>query len=224
MAYDNVRAMMDQLMGADRDSTQDEKEKNKRSFDDPEIDTLFLCGLSPYALLSETKSAEFVPGTWKKKIQDMTLRNEWMQLPQEEKDKYGYEYELLQTSQRMVMAMDDRIAQNKAKIALETALPPDLQVEVDKWDQEIAELHTRAEGLGEEGNVEDSAAAFQQAQAVKAVRDAFEREHKPKARRDFVCPVSGVIYSSGDAETQKRVEEGRQYLSLIHISEPTRPY
>ena len=37
MAYDSVRAMMDSLMGADRDASQEEKEKNKRAFDDPTV-------------------------------------------------------------------------------------------------------------------------------------------------------------------------------------------
>ena len=56
----------------------------------------------------------------------------------------------------------------------------------------------RAELAGEEGDVDASTQMIGEASQVKAARDAYEAQHKPKARRDYVCPVSGVIYSSGD--------------------------
>jgi len=216
MAYDSVRAMMDSLMGADRDSSLEEKEKNKRAFDDPTVDTLYLCGCSPYLLLSDTKSSDLIPGSWNK-IQDVTLKNDWTSLPQEEKDKYGYERDLMEVCARLVGQMDARITSNKAKIASETQLEPEHQAEVNRMDGQINDLQTRAELAGEEGDVDASTQMIGEASQVKAARDAYEAQHKPKARRDFVCPVSGVIYSSGDQETQMRVEEGRQYRAWKEI-------
>ena len=55
-------------------------------------------------------------------IQDVTLKNDWTALPQEEKDKYGYERDLMEVCARLVGQMDDRITSNKV-------LPPCLQRE-----------------------------------------------------------------------------------------------
>jgi hypothetical protein len=66
----------------------------------PKLDTYYLCGCSPYGLLQGTKS-EAMPGLEREgflKDRSEGMRLRWEALPQEEKDKYGYErdlYELL---------------------------------------------------------------------------------------------------------------------------------
>jgi len=60
-------------------------------FDDDDVDKYWLCGLSPHTVLKHTKGDL---GLWEK-ITDDGAKEIWDALPQEKKDEYGYEYELM---------------------------------------------------------------------------------------------------------------------------------
>ena len=77
--------MTDGLMGADRDLTQEVKEKTRKRYDDPGLDKHFLCGCSPYELLSDTKVDKMLPNDGWGKIADIGLARDFQALPQEEK-------------------------------------------------------------------------------------------------------------------------------------------
>ena len=80
------------------------------------VDRYHLCGCSPYALLIGTSSAMLPPldrdGYRKQRSDD--LKEAWSALPQEEKDAYGFELELLQFLTKLVGNMDQKITDKKA--------------------------------------------------------------------------------------------------------------
>jgi len=133
---DAMRAMLDGLMGSDRNMTGEEKEKNKRTFDSKDVDKTFLCGCSPWVLLGDTKSSTMLRDGWDL-VQDNFLKREWDELPQEEKDKYGFEYDTMKILENLVGQMDRRIAANKARLDEGNELPPEIlkqKKRVGRWD------------------------------------------------------------------------------------------
>lgn len=180
---DAMRAMLDGLMGTDRDMTDVEKEKNRRTFDSPEVDVTYLCGCSPWHLLSETSSEKMLPrGGWNK-VHDDFLRRQWLELSQEEKDKYGFEYETMKVLEDLVVQIDRRIYLNKKKIEDECGLPPEQQQKVDEIDTAIKQLQEKADELGEQGDVDSSISCINEAASLKETKDQIIEEHKPKGRQ-----------------------------------------
>merc|ERR1719305_995783 len=115
MAKDAMRAMMDGLMGADRDLTEDVKQNNRKSYDDPALDKYFLCGCSPYELLSDTKNEKMLPSDGWGKTQDIGLQRDFLALPPDEKARYGFEYDLLKLLQGLVDQLENNIRIEKEK-------------------------------------------------------------------------------------------------------------
>lgn len=206
-----MRAMMDGLMGASRDMTEDQKVKTRKSYDDPSLDKYHLCGCSPYELLSETKCERMCPPDGWGKQQDTGLQRDFLALSQEERDGYGFEYDLQQLLRSLIGSLEKQIESEKMKIKAEEQLPPEFAAQVAELDQKISELQNAAMEAGENGDVDQANQCHEEAQQLVAQKQSIEVTHKPKARRDFVCPISGAVYSSGDMETKARLEEGKLY-------------
>lgn len=216
-----MRAMLDGLMGSARNMTEDEKVKNKRSFDDRDVDTSFLCGCSPWYLLSETKSEGMLPKEGWNKAQDDFLRREWEELAQEEKDKYGFEYDTMKLLEDLVSRIERKILQNKQKVSDEEVLGPEVQKQVAEIDQAVIDLQQKAEELGEQGDVDGALNCIAEADTLKGKREEVVEENKPKARRGLVCDVTGAVISEGD---RLRLEEGRMYVGWSKIKSTLKGY
>jgi len=214
-----MKAMMDSLMGSSRDMTADEKVKNKKEFDDPSLDKYALVGCSPYVLLSETKAERTLPSEGWGKLADTGLAKDFQALPQEKKDEYGFEHDLLNFLRGIVGSLDRTIENEKMKIAVEEQLPPEVQQQVAELEQKIKLLQDTAEAAGEEGDVDQAQQSIEESQQIQAQAEALRAANKPRARRDFVCPVSGAVYSSGDEETKRRLMEGKLYNGWMAIRE-----
>ena len=80
---------------------------------------------SPYHLLADTKSDTMLPRDGWNKVRDDFLRKEWEKLSQEEKDKYGFEYDTMRLLEDLIKKIDMRIVGNKRKLDEEMALPPE---------------------------------------------------------------------------------------------------
>ena len=89
-----MAAMLDELMGPERNVPLDKRTNRKRHFTDPDICKFYICGLSPHFLFKNTKSADDV---WRilgdyQMVADDKVKGEWEAVPQEEKDKYGCDW------------------------------------------------------------------------------------------------------------------------------------
>lgn len=218
-ARDAMKAMMDSLMGASRDMTHEEKEKNRKDFDDPSLDKYALVGCSPYVLLSETKNERMLPSEGWGKLADTGLARDFAALPQEKKDAFGFEYDLMKLLRSLVDTLDRQIENEKTKIANEEQLPPDVLVQIGELELKIKALQDAAEAAGEEGDVDQAQESIASAQQIEAQAQALRAANKPRARRDYVCPISGAVYSSGDEETKRRLMEGKLYNGWVAIRE-----
>lgn len=218
---DAMRAMLDGLMGTHRDMTAEEREKNKRTFDSPELDVTYLCGCSPWTLLSETSSEKLLPRAGWDKVQDEFLRQEWEALSQEEKDKYGFEYDTMQVLDNLVTQIDRRIYLNKKKVEEEEGLPPEHQQKVNEIDQAIKQLQEKADELGEQGDVDSSMSCINEASELKATRDEIVETHKPRTKRSVVCEVTGALISEADVH---RVEDGKMFRGWQTIRKALKDY
>ena len=117
MEMDNA-ALLDQLMGADRNVSA--SERSARNIWDRGICPFFLCGLSPWQELRGATSAQHRalltqaydrsigvrdPG---RLVCDASLRREWRALPQAMRDKYGFERALLHCLDDLIQNVERR--------------------------------------------------------------------------------------------------------------------
>merc|ERR1712086_206577 len=216
---DAMRAMLDTLMGTDRDIPEEERAANKKNFWDDAVDKGYLCGFSPYTVLLNTKS-DLGPNP--AQIQEIQMRDEWGDLPQEEKDKYGYEKLLKDHLEQLVSEMDRKILRTKERVETSdpiSLLGPEDAERVTDLNGQILELQKKSESLGEEGDIDGSLALHQQAEQLRVQKDDIERAAAPpNEKRQFVCEVSGLIYSSTDNEARIRdLQAGRQYIGYKQI-------
>ena len=217
--HELMREQMDELMGKARDVPLEEREKALPSFSDPSIDRFHLCGCSPYELLKGTKF-ETMPQLQRDgflKERSEALRVQWEALPQEEKDKYGYERELMLLLELLVDEQDRRIAKAKERYERENALvppiPAETQAEIDRLRGEVKELQAQSEALGEQGEVDESMTAFRKAEALQLQLQEIERKAQPLAgKKQFVDEVSGLVWSSTDNESRiEDLHSGKMY-------------
>ena len=225
---DLMREQMDELMGKNRDSSVGDGGNSSQDFSDPSLDKYYLCGCSPYDLLKGTKS-EQMPGLEREgflKDRSEGMRLRWEALPQEEKDKYGYERDLMDLLELLVDEQDRRIARmrdryDRENAEIKTDVPVELLREIDSVKEQVIELLTQAEVLGEAGQVDEAQAAFQRGATLNARLAELERRAVPKeAKRQFVDEVSGLVYSSTDNEARiADLQAGRQYQAWKAIRE-----
>jgi hypothetical protein len=221
-AYDAVRAMMDTLMGADRDIPEEHKASvRRRAFDDPEVDRFHLCGCSPYVVLVQTKTESMLPPVDPALVQDERLKEEWEALSHADKDRYGFEHETMVFLADLVDEMDRRIASNNSRLDASEPSAPEVPAEtvalVQELKDQITELLVKAEVAGEAGEIDQSVAFNAEAEALQARATEIEAQADAKkllasTRRQCVCPVSGLIYAANDSDARKlELQAGRQY-------------
>mmetsp|Transcript_39134 Transcript_39134/g.96324 ORF Transcript_39134/g.96324 Transcript_39134/m.96324 type:complete len:350 (+) Transcript_39134:42-1091(+) len=222
-----LAAQLNELMGKERDVPVDKRENRKMHYYDDEVDKHWLCGLSPYVALRHTKSDL---GAWDK-LQDEDAKAEWDALPQEKKDECGYEYELYKFLDQLITNLDRAIKRQKDKITADTnarrvTLSKDTLAQVDGLAKQIADMQTRAQTLGEEGNIDESMAMLKEAEELKKQKDALENPvAEGKEKRLEVCDICCNLMSEGDkkAETlaaQQRMQEhltGKQHVAWDKI-------
>ena len=183
-AMDAQRQLLDELMGTDRNLPPEQRVGRRRHFSDPEVCKYYLCGLSPHYLFKNTKSADEVfrhLGNYQK-ICDDQCKEEWEALPQEEKNKYGYEYELKVLLEKLVSDGDRRIARAHDRVSKENAPIPLTELEkqqIDGWSEEIKKVTEESEAAAEEGDVDAAEAAMTRIEIIKKMKQDLERSKYP---------------------------------------------
>ena len=106
---------MDELMGKERDLEEHVKTNKVRHFTDDDVCKYYLAGVSPYALFKNTKSDM---GAYEKEFDD-ECKAAFEALPQSEKDKYGYEYDLMIFLDTLVSGCDQKVQRHMSRIKQE---------------------------------------------------------------------------------------------------------
>eukprot|EP01066_Platyproteum_vivax_P007207 Platyproteum_vivax@DN2760_c0_g1_i1.p1 len=216
---DDARALLDQLMGKDRNVNSTNRRQKK--FYDRDVDHFWLCGLSPFLLFPNTKSDKLVNDIYYRmfgkefsedKLRDDRMLEEWEELSQDVKDKYGYDKVLMDFLEQLVLQCEKQVEKNRERITKEE----EALSEQEKLT--IAQLTGEAEKLGEDGDV--SAAARKMEEIDEFLKTCAARQQKQKMT---LCEVTGLLLSVSDQRLHDHYQ-GKQYRGWKMIKEKLADY
>ena len=204
-------ALLDQLMGRQRNQTSEEKVRHKAHFSDANICKFYLAGLSPYTTFQSTKSDL---GNYDG-VEDADCKAEWDALNQGEKDRYGYERDLLDFLSNLVSRVDRKISRSRERIRSQTeaevrewqrraeeTLSPAEQARLATIAEELPPLVAEIDALGREGSVDAALAAVVRMEALCAERARLRLRlgtlPGTGETRLILCEVTGNFLSSAD--------------------------
>ena len=208
---DEQRALLDQLMGQDRDLPTERK--RKRHFSDPGVCKFFLCGLCPYELFANTKSD--LGGHRHGEVDDEEMRREWNKLSQEEKDRYGYEWDLLRFLEDIVAKCDRKVHRNQERVVQEEKDAAPSREEVQALvglERQMEDLIMSATALAEQRKGEEAMDLMREVAELEKRRQRLLSHPEKRSQTTLVCSVSGNFMSSLDSIDRVRCHfAGKQY-------------
>mmetsp|Transcript_6135 Transcript_6135/g.9249 ORF Transcript_6135/g.9249 Transcript_6135/m.9249 type:complete len:473 (-) Transcript_6135:168-1586(-) len=210
---DEARAMLDQLMGKTRNLSETQKDTVQQlHFSDDQVCKYFLCGLCPYIAFNSTKSdMGKCPYPICGDIDANTCKAEWDKLSQDEKDKYGYERQLLNTLENIVRQCDKKIAQQKCRAEQDLEFSDDDVKRIAVIYRQIEEFTDQCEAAADAGDIDKSLEIVKQLEQLKEA--ARKILNPPEEKRVTVCEVSGNFMSSRDNDERMRAHfEGKQFM------------
>lgn len=217
---DEMRAILDQLMGSDRNLSVQEKEKHKpkkRHFTDPDVCKYYICGFCPCEEFRRTKNdcGECTA------IHDEACKTEWEALDDQEKDRYPFERDLIRRMERSLNDLHRRITANTQRLqaSQKPAYLAEDQASLDALNKQIDELLAKALELGEQGDVDAAEAVTKAADVVREKKAQLERAADARSGNNAtrglvqsVCPISGLIINDEESRLRDH-HSGRNYNS-----------
>ncbi|KAJ8317869.1 hypothetical protein KUTeg_002960 [Tegillarca granosa] len=203
MASNALAAMLDELMGRDRNLAPTEK-KNELHWEDPELGPCF-------------------------KMHDDALRKEYQ--TSNRYKKCGYEEDFLRYLQGLISDCEKRIRRGHQRLALNNqqgsltntnSMPDGKEERIKMLTERINELVQQAEELGCEGKVEESQGVMKLCDQLREERTQLETNVpyvstlQPKEME--VCTVCGSLLIVGDM--QQRLDEhmmGKQHAGYARV-------
>eukprot|EP00884_Botryococcus_braunii_P012728 jgi/Botrbrau1/21456/Bobra.0216s0064.1 len=227
---DAMRAMLDELMGRERDVPLDERTNRGYKFSDPEVCKHALAGLCPYGLFKNTKS-DLGPCKFEIHEEDLAfeeVKAEWDKMDEKEQERYGYPQELYALLQQLVKDMDRKIERQKERAVKESE--PRLLTPAEK--EQLAAIMTKekealalSESKAEEGDVDGAMLFAKQAEAFSTQHETLHKQLTTPDRVMTVCEVCGVFINlvetdrKGKAGAEPDHLTGKQYLGWFAIRE-----
>lgn len=206
---DAQRALLDELMGKQRDVP--EAERRQIKFDDPEIDKLWLVGLQPFDMFKNTPWSSRVPEIYRRAVgrewtvgeQPRDVIDQWQKLPAKAQEKYGYEWQLYVFLEELVRCSDRAVQRarqsHESKASdVDSARLRDLEAQILKVTREA-----------EVSDVDRSLSMMVRAEELRQAKDALIR---PQIQKVLVCEVSGNVVQNTEVRIQEHYS-GRIYLS-----------
>eukprot|EP00924_Labyrinthula_sp_SR-Ha-C_P011470 snap_masked-scaffold_46-processed-gene-1.17-mRNA-1 protein AED:1.00 eAED:1.00 QI:0/0/0/0/1/1/5/0/340 len=215
-------ALLDSLMGTNRNDISSSKTQRKRQFYDPEVDKNYLCGCSLYEIFKNSKSA--MKGE-NPQIIDEDCKKQWDRLTQKEKDEYGFEYDNWEYLLKHIQKANAKVRLNHESVDKDYHIHCDeLAKEVIEIDEKIREQIKMLEDFAESGEIEKSALVFKQIKMSEERRkELFDIPEMEKRR--VVCEVSGNLINANDTDERLRATfEGKQYQGWKRVREKIKQY
>jgi len=216
------KALLDELMGKDRDLPFDQKKKKKLRFDDPEVCRYHLVAFCPHDLFPNTKS-DLGPC---EKIHDHGLQADFLN----SNKVLQYEAEFLGYLERLIADLERKIRRSHERLEKEMPLTDHARANSDRISaiaMEVQSLLKQAEREGEDGLVDQAQATMDKVERKNKEKDQLVRAVMPefgnileKEKSMQVCEVCGAMQASTD--TEKRLAshlEGKQHLGYYRIRE-----
>lgn len=223
------RALLDKLMGRDRNSVV--KNKNTitktRRYDDRDVCQFFLAGLCPHELFKNTKSdLGACPSIHDHDALRDFARQSRNKKKHVEKRALRYYYELVEEAERKVRRAHNRLAMGAASTSKHAAMISQYEIQrrhrekqMDRLEDQIEELEEEIETLGESGRVKE---ALRKEQILNQVKTTLNRLNNavvslPKLgdERLEVCSICGGFRDGVD----QKHDEGKQHTGFKKIRE-----
>ena len=151
-----TRALLDELLGKDRNKPLSERNRKTTHFSDEDYCKYYLCGFCPYMLFTNTKSDL---GVCNLKHSD-AMREQFNKIPDCERASYRYEDDMQDFLEGLVREIERKISQRKrdSEAQLGALPPPDpaLVSQKEAIEQEIEEGTEEMDRLNEETRFEDA--------------------------------------------------------------------
>ncbi|XP_034939187.1 putative RNA-binding protein Luc7-like 2 isoform X1 [Chelonus insularis] len=221
-AHDQMRAMLDQLMGTGRNG---ENNKFQVKYSDPKVCKSFLLACCPHEILSSTRmDLGECP-----QIHDLALRADY-EAAQKKKDHF-YDIDAMEHLQNFIADCDRRTEQAKQRLA-ETQEELSAEVaakanSVHVLAEEIGKKLAKAEQLGEEGFVEESMKLMGEIDELRKKKNEAEQEYRNsmpassyQQQKLRVCEVCSAYL--GIHDNDRRLADhfgGKLHLGFIKIRE-----
>jgi len=213
-----MKAMLDQLMGKDRDL--DPSERRERKWDDDDICPYFLVNFCPHDLFGNTKS-DLGPCS---KDHDEKLIEEFRKEP--EKIQVRTEKRYLRHLQDLIRVVDNRVKRGEERLNLvsETPNAGPYAAELNKKNEAIRELQSEMETLGEEGKIDEVNELMEKLEALKTEKEAVELKNKHSgfsneaASAMKMCEICGIWKSENPEDARaKNHFVGKQHVGYGKI-------
>lgn len=195
MARNLQSALLDQLMGYDRDTSR----KTEITWDDERICTSYLAGFCPHELFVNTRMS-LGPCT---KIHEENFLNKYKE--SSSYLKVGYENKLKRILQGFVKDVQSKIRSNEDKLQITSK--PNLENIIENrirvLEREIDELVMKIEEYGNEGRIEECqylcAQLEEKQREFKYDKIELERQKDDtNVNQDVVCQICGAFTSKND--------------------------
>eukprot|EP01053_Blabericola_migrator_P000148 Blabericola_migrator_1__147@NODE_1039_length_5629_cov_110_027508_g715_i0_p2_GENE_NODE_1039_length_5629_cov_110_027508_g715_i0NODE_1039_length_5629_cov_110_027508_g715_i0_p2_ORF_typecomplete_len513_score73_65LUC7/PF03194_15/1_8e75FdhE/PF04216_12/0_0013GRP/PF07172_11/0_021ZnC2H2_12/PF18112_1/0_061KMP11/PF03037_16/0_047KMP11/PF03037_16/9e03DUF4407/PF14362_6/0_38LPP/PF04728_13/38LPP/PF04728_13/14Antiadapt_IraP/PF10796_9/3_1e02Antiadapt_IraP/PF10796_9/0_61kleA_kleC/PF17383_2/1_1e04kleA_kleC/PF17383_2 len=200
---DEMRALLDTLLGADRNALPEQRQNRQQRFNDSDVCRYFLVDFCPHDLFPNTRS-DLGPCN---KIHSDSLKEQYQKSPDREHFAVEYEAEFISFLEKLIEQAEQKI--EKANRRIDAPLPDNAllseeqQQQVDKLNEEISRLLGEAEKAGERGDVEEAAVLTRQVQQLRREADraasSLYGSYMQREKSLRVCPICGAMQSVGDS-------------------------
>ncbi|XP_057476727.1 uncharacterized protein LOC130764474 [Actinidia eriantha] len=220
---DAQRALLDELMGAARNLTEDEKKGYKEvTWNDKEVCGLYMVRFCPHDLFVNTRS-DLGPCP---RIHDLKLKESFEKSPRHDSYVPRFEAELAHFCEKLVMDLDRRVRRGRERIDQEVEVPPPPPVSAEKSEQllmleeKIKNLLEQVETLGESGKVDEAEALMRKVETLNAEKTALTQQSQSgkllmlaQEKKMALCEICGSFLIANDAaeRTQSHVT-GKQHI------------
>ncbi|GIL60837.1 hypothetical protein Vafri_15357 [Volvox africanus] len=210
---DAMRAMLDELMGKERNVPLGQRSNRRIRFDDPTVCKYALAGLCPNGLFKNTRS-DLGPCPFELHEDHIG----WPELQaeydkQDPREHERHERRLMKVLEDLIREMDRKIAKSKERAEAESSarpLKPDDATRLAEMQTKAKELLHKSQEAGEAGDVDVSMALAQQAQEMQAQHDRLHRNLTAPERTMSVCDICGVFINSTDNDQRRQVRSSTQ--------------
>ncbi|KAJ4954472.1 hypothetical protein NE237_011255 [Protea cynaroides] len=219
---DAQRALLDELMGAARNLTEDEKKSYREiCWDDKEVCRFYMVRFCPHDLFVNTRS-DLGPCP---RIHDQKLKESFEKSPRHDSYVPKFEAELAQFCEKLVLDLDRKVRRGRERLAQEVEVTPPPPIPSEKSEQlsvleeKIKILLEQVETLGEAGKVDEAEALMRKVEMLNAEKTALTQPQNEKAmmltqeKKMALCEVCGSFLVANDAaeRTQSHVT-GKQHI------------
>ncbi|XP_005092545.1 putative RNA-binding protein Luc7-like 1 isoform X1 [Aplysia californica] len=221
-AHDQIRAMLDELMGTTRDGDSD---RYRVRFDDPRVCKSFLLSCCPHDILASTRmDLGECPN-----VHDLALRADY-ELAAKTKD-YFYDIDAMEHLQSFISDCDRKteVAKRRLKETQEELSEEanSKAEQIHSLGEQIGTLMAKAEEVGAAGEVEESMKMLEEVEALKGKKSQAETEFRNsmpassyQQQKLRVCEVCGAYL--GIHDNDRRLADhfgGKLHLGFITIRE-----